>query len=44
MEQRKHKHQWIFIGFKDEKALSEWTCFCGELREVKVKPYEKKAQ
>ncbi len=39
-----HKHKWIFTGFKNKKTLSEWICFCGELREVEVKPNEKKAQ
>ncbi len=41
---KKHKHKWIFIGFKNKKTLSEWICFCGEIREVKVKPFVVKKQ
>ena len=33
----KHKHKWIFTGFKEKKSLAEFICYCGLLRDRKVK-------
>jgi len=48
-----HKHKWIFTRFKLNKtlettdipvvgrALAEFICYCGELRDVEVKKVSK---
>ncbi len=43
----KHKHKWFPMRTNEKKSKIEsvdWVCLCGELRQVKVKPSEKRVQ